>query len=345
MSPDPGLFLATIATVSAALVAIVGGLLVARFVGLDSDQRANQRARDAAQARLDSARSRAEQAHNDRIWWEAWDFLFGYEVFHAIGEGVTDLAELRRLATCPVADHELLPLINETAREIDAARQAMADNPPAQDELTAHWDGFEEYQKRVHNIKSSRAWRLVFDDKADEFYREREREREHERERRQRDQAERPQPSLFPGLKGIDIAGLSSILGSGTGGRSGPKLKAATSDTGARRYDEIQAEELRTQQRAEDYENELERLEAEHSQIAGPTGWLWTAVVILISFAMVGIVLPLWEMARGPVDLLAVKWVIWPFFGALAGLLGYMFFYLKRLTGRHAVRSPSSGTP
>jgi hypothetical protein len=35
---DPAPFLSTVILASAAFVAIVGGLLVARFVGLDSDQ-------------------------------------------------------------------------------------------------------------------------------------------------------------------------------------------------------------------------------------------------------------------------------------------------------------------
>jgi hypothetical protein len=40
VTPDPALFLSTIILASAALVAIVGGLLVARFVGLDMTSKA-----------------------------------------------------------------------------------------------------------------------------------------------------------------------------------------------------------------------------------------------------------------------------------------------------------------
>ena len=61
MTPDPALFLSTIILASGALVAIIGGLLVARFVGLDTDQQSNRRVLTAADGRLASARRRCPQ--------------------------------------------------------------------------------------------------------------------------------------------------------------------------------------------------------------------------------------------------------------------------------------------
>jgi hypothetical protein len=87
MSPDSNLFLSTIAAASSALVAIIGGLLIARFVGLDSDQRANRMARDAVDGRLTTARERATDAHNRLLWWQARDFLADGQVLRAIGKG------------------------------------------------------------------------------------------------------------------------------------------------------------------------------------------------------------------------------------------------------------------
>jgi len=59
VTPDPALFLSTIILASGALVAIIGGLLAARFVGLDADQQTNRRVLIAADGRLASARRRA----------------------------------------------------------------------------------------------------------------------------------------------------------------------------------------------------------------------------------------------------------------------------------------------
>ena len=50
---------------SAALVAIVGGLLVARFVGLDSDQQTSRKLLADASDRRTIARRRAEAARQD----------------------------------------------------------------------------------------------------------------------------------------------------------------------------------------------------------------------------------------------------------------------------------------
>ena len=94
---DPAPFLSTVILASAALVAIVGGLLVARFVGLDSDQLTSRKLIADAEDRLAVARRRADAAQRDLIRWEAWDFL-GEDVAKAIATGQTDVRELRKLA-------------------------------------------------------------------------------------------------------------------------------------------------------------------------------------------------------------------------------------------------------
>ncbi|MFE2430596.1 hypothetical protein ACFXJ5_28100 [Streptomyces sp. NPDC059373] len=64
---DPAPFLSTITTASAALVAIVGGLLVARFVTLSSEQEGAQRVLNDAMARRDVAKVRAEEARRNLL--------------------------------------------------------------------------------------------------------------------------------------------------------------------------------------------------------------------------------------------------------------------------------------
>jgi hypothetical protein len=53
---------------------------------------------------------------------------------------------------------------------------------------------------------------------------------------------------------------------------------------------------------------------------------------ILIVFTLLGVVVPLWDMATGPRDLAQVRWVLYPFIGSLALLIGYIVVYLIQLT-------------
>jgi hypothetical protein len=55
---DPNAFLSTVAAVSATMVAIVGGLLVARFVAIDGEQQGAQQLLNEAQGRSMTARQR-----------------------------------------------------------------------------------------------------------------------------------------------------------------------------------------------------------------------------------------------------------------------------------------------
>src|SRR5215469_10763668 len=284
MSPDPNLFLSTIAAASAALVAIIGGLLVARFVGLDSDQRASRRAHDAADGRLKTARERASVTHSRVVRWEARGFLAAEGVMGAIFNGQTDLVELRAIADCPLNDDDLRVVVTGTAQDIDAAKQAIATNPPSEDELT-DTDGWDAYRKRVAGTSDSRPWRAVFLLKADELEQERERQRREQEQRRGRGAAQQGLIGLprlrFPELGRLafnfpPLPDYGTVL---------PKMVVPPSAISARRRDEIYAEDERAQQRVDDYERELERIDTEHAQIAGPTGWLWAAVVILIVFA------------------------------------------------------------
>ena len=72
---DPAPFLSTIITTSAALVAIIGGLLVARFISLDSDQRASRTILAGARERLELARRRAQSAWGGILRWDAGGFF------------------------------------------------------------------------------------------------------------------------------------------------------------------------------------------------------------------------------------------------------------------------------
>ena len=69
MPTDPTPFLSTIVTTSAALVAIIGGLLVAKFVGLDSEERSSRKVVADAAERLEVARTREQVAWREVLRW------------------------------------------------------------------------------------------------------------------------------------------------------------------------------------------------------------------------------------------------------------------------------------
>jgi hypothetical protein len=119
---DPAPFLSTVILASAALVAIVGGLLVARFVGLDSDQQSSRKLLNDASDRLSIARRRAEAARQDLIRWDARDFLGEHDVVDAIADGQTDIGELRKLARTRLTDDELRMVIHQAAADIAVLR-------------------------------------------------------------------------------------------------------------------------------------------------------------------------------------------------------------------------------
>jgi hypothetical protein len=126
MPTDPGPLLSTIAGASSALVAIVGGLLVARFVTLDSEQQGAQRVLEDAEARLALARQRAQQAAGDLLRWGVRHFLYSREVLTAINEGVEDLAELRKVGdSTRLTDEELQPFVDEVGRELAQAHEIL----------------------------------------------------------------------------------------------------------------------------------------------------------------------------------------------------------------------------
>lgn len=110
MPTDPTPFLSTIVATSAALVAIIGGLLVARFVSLDSDQRASRKILTDAAERLEVAKGRAESARQNVLRWEADEFFRRREVVRAVVDtGVTSADELVKMAYWPYAPDELAP--------------------------------------------------------------------------------------------------------------------------------------------------------------------------------------------------------------------------------------------
>lgn len=332
---DPAPFLSTIILASAALVAIIGGLLVARFVGLDSDQQSSRRVLSDAAARLASARRRAAEARGNLVAWEARSFLSSSRVLNAIGRGYSDLQLLRRLGDCPLSDEELRPFVAEVADEFTQAREVLTARVSRSSDTD--WGRFRLMTPDLPKIRWPQIWEGIFDEIVEKISKEAAREEAAKRRAvAQSNPRSNPAAGLFASLPEAALQfetwplPRAKLLG----------MAATDTVTRARRYDELVAANERAQQRVEDYEDELRRLRQEHREIVRPHARLWWAVGILTAFTIVGVGVPAWLMSEGPGNLGAVQWLVYPFAGALAALLIYIVVYLAQLTRRRAP-SPS----
>ena len=335
MATDPAPFLSTVILASAALVAIVGGLLVGRFVSIDSDQQGSQKLLDDADGRLAIARKRADEADEELLLLRSHDFLGHPYVLDQIDDRQPELEELRRLAATRLTDAELNHLVSEVRAEFKHAREALRAEPLADrirvdtalGDLDTSWP--EVWRKVYIEIVSGE------DDRRRHMEEERQRdpvkafdEFNAEREKRRR------RPELDPTA---DAAADTFLLARGW---SVPK---PGSEIEARREDQAVAAVERSRQRVEDLDDELQRLHRAHDAIVRPDLRLWFGVVVLVSFAVVGVGWPVLVMSRGPTDLAKVRWLVWLFLGALLALLIYVIAYLATIT--HRSRPDRHGGP
>jgi hypothetical protein len=157
---DPTPFLSTIITTSAALVAIIGGLLVARFVSLDSDQRSSRKVLTDAAERLEVARDRARTAWQRLLRREADGFFRRPEVIEAVVDrSVTSAPDLMRIARWRYAPDELAPFAAEVAEEANSACEMLTGR--IRPDLT--WDQFRRNHPDLPEICWPRAWQHVYE--------------------------------------------------------------------------------------------------------------------------------------------------------------------------------------
>jgi hypothetical protein len=320
---DPSPFLTTIVTTSAALVAIIGGLLVAKFVGMDSDQQASRKIRADAAERLEVARGRAESARQRVLRWEAGQFFRMEETVRAVVDtGKASAAELVKIAHWPHASDELTPFVADVVAEAERAREALTGrihNPGL------YWGNFFYNNPDLPGIQWPQVWQHVYDSMTRKVAAA-------QKARRQAELRDRPFAGLEAASVGLSWTAPVQIPAPGFDDR----------ETATRRHDDLRASDARAQQQVEDLEAELHRIEREHTEIVRPDGRLWSGVGILIVFTLLGVVLPLVVMATGPRDLVAVRWVLYPFIVSLAALVGYIVRYLRSLTRNKPDQPPVS---
>jgi hypothetical protein len=320
VSTDPSVFLSTVILANAALDAIVGGLLVGRFVSLDSDQQGSRKVLDDAAGRLDTARKRAAAAHAELVQWHYRRFLRDPRLLDHIDGGRTEPDELRAIVGSGLTDDELRQFAKGIADEFERARKELNEESVASDIR-------EDRSERVAAALLDKAkprwpvvWRKVYVEVKD-------------------------RPSKAQILASLDkrlaarrrIAGELAATSEAQADMFLQDAGWSTPSTGAdeieaRRHDQLTAADQRASQRVEDLEDEVVRLRQAYDAIVRPDARLWVGVTILVAFAIVGVGIPMWVISYGPTDLSHVRWTFYPFAIGLGALLVYIVWYLIDLT-------------
>jgi hypothetical protein len=314
-APDPTAFLAAIAGTTAAMVAITGGLLVARFVAIASEQDgADKLVKDATQ-RLATAQQRLEETREKLHDWDLGDF-FQPTVIRAIKDGERNLFALRKLADPTALTHDEIyegfRIIRTELRRAKSVLEGMfADKITQEDYL--EWEDFRHvHASSLPVIKWDDVWEIVYIDILEGA-------------------DEEPSASRSVYDNPAFVAAVPYLMVS-----TPPEYVALN----AQRRDAILADLAKAEQRTEDVEGELARLTRERDAIVRPKG-LGSGLTVLAFFTLVGIIAPLWIMSKGPDRLTAHlgEVVFFMFFAGLLALLGHMSWLALRLSvGR---RKPS----
>ena len=305
MVVDPAPFLSTIAASSAAMVAIVGGLLVARFVTLISEQEGAQQVLDDAKERLGTAHKRAKEAEERLVNSDVDDF-FDREVLNAIGGGTKDVRELRAInGSARLTDEKIASVVSEVAAEFEAARNTLPGLIQSASQPTratrAGWEDFKAKTPGLPETSWDEVWARVYI------------------ELLALPQPRAPAGSIFH-FPPLSVPIIPPV----------PQYVALR----AQRRDALRANLDRAQQQEEDVEGEVGRLQRAKDAIVRPKGLGWGLVVLSV-FTVVGVIIPVWLMSRAPERLTAHmgEAVFWLFFVGLLALLVYMGALALRLSG------------
>jgi hypothetical protein len=323
---DPTPFLSTITGASAGLVAIIGGLLVNRFVGIDSEQQGAQALLDQAEERLRIAGARAKEA---RQAWEAFEvaeFLDEPDVLQRIRVGVREAAELdpELLETTPLTLDQLRPHVQDAAEEFAEARELLdgmlkpaADLSP-REWRTRVWESVRVGVKEELPIpRRPSVWEAAFDAVIEARAQERERQ----------DAAKLPYGGVTLGSLAdrILIPPISSVTSTLISNREVQRVEQQRA--------RLTTEKERTEQHLEDAEVEAGRLRERRDAIVRPDAQLWIGIGVLLYPTIVGIVFPVLTMVGGPTAFTGwIRTLGVLFVTALVWLLGYMVYLATRLS-------------
>lgn len=147
------------------MVAIVGGLLVARFVSIASEQEGAQRLLEEARDRLSTARRREGGARDRLRGWYINDF-FEYKVIRAIGDGEQDIRQLRKIGDdTPLTDHELTEAVKTIAGEFSVARDTLGQlvSEDTAQSTNPEWKDFKQSHTSLPETKWDEVWDIAYE--------------------------------------------------------------------------------------------------------------------------------------------------------------------------------------
>jgi hypothetical protein len=324
------------------MVAIVGGLLVARFISLESEQQGAQRLVDEADGRLKIARERADEAADALRRYGAARFLNQRDVVEAIIDGSLGVEELRRVGgECPLSNEELGPFIagyraecERAAQTLDAAIDHPVDISPAEWGRLRDWD---RAQRRFPSIPLDpdlpAVWTAVLARIVDAH---RDLAVELEQKREERERTTRRTEGGAQSLR-AHVEASSRILAPPALPKyalSPPtQVSLVTNLRAAGHHDALRSAADRTEQQVEDIELELKGLRQRRDAIIKPGKQLWPGLLVLAWLSLVGVIIPLHEMSRGPQQFSPfVRWHFWFFVVGYVPLVGYFVWFTVRLS-------------
>jgi hypothetical protein len=298
---DSGVFLSTIAEASATMVAIIGGLLVARFVTLISERAGAESLADNASVRLEVACRRAREARDTLYTWQVRRF-FQPKIITTICNGTCRVNALRELGDyTALTDDEISHEVEAISAEFQKAKLVIGGYKHGATGLNhATWDEFKSSHSELPATQLDSVWEVAFYELITRTT---------------------PRPNSTTYVAPLPI--LHPLPRS-------PEFVVNE----LRHRDDLLADVARTQQHAEDIEAERETLQRSVVAIARPKG-LRSGMVILTMFTISGVVVPIWFLLMSPKQLTAGRDEIafWLFVVGLALLLVYIGHQAVRLYG------------
>lgn len=285
------------------MVAIVGGLLVARFVTIQSEQDGAQQLLDDGQERLATAQRRQQEAES-RLYDRDVDSFFDRDVIRAISEGKQGVADLRDTGGyTQLTDEQLTEVTQIIVLEFETARRVLKELlPQAEAASYPAWEEFKRSRTDLPETNWEEVWETAYGDLITPT-----------------------QPTRYSSLLG----GFNSPIP-----LSIIPIPPEISVLRGQRRDALRTNLDRAAQQVEDIESEVQRLRRAREAIVRPKG-LGLGLVILGYFTLTGVIVPLWLMSRAPQQLTPTLGLVafLLFFSGLIALLGYMVLLALRLSG------------
>lgn len=311
---SPGDFLAAMAGSTAGMVAIVGGLLVSRFVSIDSEQQGARRLLGDARGRLSRAKTRLAELESSSVRSEADEILDNVEVIGPIWAGERNLSELRRLSgrSALISDEQLLTHVEAVASELKRAEEHIGarvkanGRNPRQLFRDQDWLGFRVDEMRDVAVDRELVWQIVHDATYANLIEE-------------AMEQERAEYGPNAKLLNLDTPGLMIPIA------PPPFKEGHQRQIEAQERIDRRGEIERVRQQVRDLTDEEQRCINNYYAVERPRGLLYSGLAVLMYYSLVGLVLPLYYLSTEPEDFTPeIKSLLYWFLTGLGALFVYM---------------------